>query len=179
MTTLFKPTVYKPLEFIMYSFRQYGQPKLSKPKELKSIKQALTIDYIAGKCKCQVFIHKEDVWVKHRDYFSELLKTHIEDIGTPLNYRAKKYMNKNISSKFIYSDNWGAIILRNEAWLRIKNLYSQIKDGRFQLDIVNDILRQQERLHKLDEYELCCTEMERFWERLVGELYKKLIKYEF
>lgn len=36
--------------------RFYGEPKLKKVKELNSIKQEFSVDYIPKKCKCQVFI---------------------------------------------------------------------------------------------------------------------------
>ena len=54
---LFNP---KPnLQFIQYSVRFYGQPKLPKPKELKGIKQIFSIDYIPTKCKCPIYIKDE------------------------------------------------------------------------------------------------------------------------
>ena len=51
------------LKFEVYSYRFYGEPKLSKPKELKGIKQAFSVDYIPKKCKCQCFIKDNDLWV--------------------------------------------------------------------------------------------------------------------
>jgi len=159
------------LEFIIHSFRKYGQPKLAKPKELKGIKQAFSIEYMTKKCKCPVFIKDDDVWIKHRDYFSPAMKVNFEDTGTSLNYRANKYLGKNINSKFLYDDTWGEIVERQEAWIVIKNLIKEIKSGKFQLDIVKDILRQQEKIHRFDEYELDSSDMARFWEKLVMELY--------
>jgi len=32
---------------------------------------------------CQVFIPKEDVWIKHRDYFSEAYKPTMEELAGP------------------------------------------------------------------------------------------------
>lgn len=163
---------YSPITFSIHSARVYGQPKLTKPKELKGVKQILSVDYIPRKCRCPVFIKDDDVWVKHNDYFSQVMRTATDDIGTPMVYRAKKYLRQERKKKFIYDDNWASIVLRNEAWLRIENLHKQIKEGKFQLDIVRDIREQQEKAHGFDECELCCTDMERFWERLVMELVK-------
>ena len=83
----------------MHSFRKYGQPKLDKPKELKGIKQALSVDYIPKKCKCQVFILDKDIWIKHGDYFSPSMK--VEEIGAPLDYLVNKYTDKTKGKKFI------------------------------------------------------------------------------
>ena len=160
------------IAFQIYSMRFYGQPKLSKPKELRGIKQAFSVDYVPGKCKCQVFVKGNDVWVKHRDYFSNPMPILAEDLGTPLAYRAKKYLNKNMSSKFIYDDSWGSIVLRNEAWLVVKNLYRQVIEGRFPLDILKDIREGQERSHGFKLGDLMCTDMERMWERVISELIK-------
>lgn len=156
----------------IHSFRKYGQPKLDKPKELKGIKQALSVDYIPNKCKCQVFVLGDDVWVKHGDYFSPSMK--VEEIGAPLDYLVNKYTDKTKGKKFVYGDAWGDIIERQEAWIRIDNLMSEINSGKFELDIVNEIRSQQEKYHGFDEYELCCSDMERFWEKLVNGLKKEV-----
>lgn len=112
----------------IYSYRLWGQPKLKKPDELKGISQSFTVDYIANKCKCQCFVKDNDLWIKHRDFFSLLHKSDAEDCGTPLNHRLKKYFgeNKSYLDKFIYSDTWGSIVLRNEAWIVFRNLKDTI-----------------------------------------------------
>lgn len=61
--------------------RFYGQPKLKKSKELKNIKESFTVDYIPKKCKCTVYIVNNDIWVKHRDYFSSSVELEDDDIG--------------------------------------------------------------------------------------------------
>jgi len=144
---------------------------LPKPTELKGIKQLLSVDYIVNKCRCQVFIKDNDIWVKHRDYFSpSFIPSDFKDIGMPLEHRMKKYFDKDRKSKFIYSDCYGSIILRSEAWIVIKNLATEIKNNVFELDILNELLRQQEIIHNFDKYKLCCTDMERFWEKVIREV---------
>lgn len=160
------------MRYKIHSFRRYGEPKLKKPKILSGIQQAFSVDYIPGKCRCQVFIKGEDVWIKHKDYFSETYEPTMEELGMPLNYYAEKFLGKDRPKKFAYEDAWGAVVLRNEAWIVIEGLMKEIKSGRFQLDIVREIREQQERLHEFEKYELVSTEMERFWERLVAELCK-------
>lgn len=145
---------------------------MTKPRELKGIKQVMSIDYIAKKCRCPIFILGDDVWIQHNDYFSESMKLSSEDTGMPLGYLAKKHMSKDKKQKFVYANAWGDIVLRNQAWLRIHNLLKQIQEGRFQLDIVGDIREQQEKLHGFEELELCCTDMERFWDSVVKGLYE-------
>lgn len=164
----------KDLEFIQYSMRFYGQPKIEKPKELSNIKEVFSVDYIPKKCKCPVYIKDNDVWIKHRDYFSSSMKTSIEDEGTPLEYRSKKYLGKDRSSKFIYPDNWGEIICRNEAWICIKNLLHRLRIGDSELKLIQQILRHQEKVCGFLEYELQDSDMERMYEQLIS----KLIDYE-
>ena len=92
------------------SYRFYGQPKLAKPSELKGIKQSFSADYIPKKCSCPCFANGDDLWIKHRDFFSASHRpSDPKDNGTPLIYRAKKYFNMDLSSKekFIYADCWG------------------------------------------------------------------------
>ena len=163
------------LKFVLYSYRAYGDPKLKKPKELKGIKQAFSVDYIRGKCRCQVFIEGNDIWIKHRDYFSPSMKLPTEDIGAPLDVLVNKYLDKKKGKKFIYGDAWGAIVLRSEAWIKLENVRYWLREGVFILDVLNELLRQQERLHGWDEYELCCSDMERFLERMLMQVkkYKK------
>ena len=158
------------LKFKIHSFRKFGEPKLKKPKELQGIKQIFSLEYIPKKCRCQIFVKNNDVWVKHRDYFSCEDEPEPHEIGMPLNYFAEKYMGENRPRKFIYEDAWGSVVLRNEAWITIKDLLTDIKSNTFQLDIIREIRRQQEQYHGLEEYSLCSTDMERFWEKLVNEL---------
>lgn len=157
-------------KFYVKDFRRFGQPKLKKPKELYRINPAFSVAY-NPKCMCQVFLEGNDVWVKHRDYFSPSLVAP-EDYGKTLNQLCDKYMGKTRSKKFVYEDAWGDIIARAEAWIRLKNLMADIRTGVFALDIVANILRQQEETHSMEIYELCCTPMERFWEQVIFGLIK-------
>jgi hypothetical protein len=168
MKTLGKNNTSK-LKFEVYSHRFYGESKLPKPKELKGVKQAFSVDYIPKQCRCQCFIKDNDLWIKHRDYFSEVQQPEPHELGMPLNYFAEKYIGKNRPKKFVYDDAWGSVVLRNEAYVRINNLIPEIQSGRFELDIINDIREQQEKYHDFEKYELVSTDMERFWEEIVKE----------
>lgn len=160
------------LNFKEHSVRFYGEDKLSKPKELKGIKQAFSVNYIENKARCQVFIKGNDVWIKHIDYFSPSLEVEPEDIGAPLKVLCDKYTDKNSRKrKFVYDDSWGDIVLRNEAWLCIENLMLQRK-LMHPTDILNQILSQQEEksIFKFDELELQDTYMSRFFENLLNNI---------
>jgi hypothetical protein len=98
------------------------------------------------------------------------MKLPAEDVGRTLGYLANKYCGITKSNKFTYSDGWGSIVLRNEAWIRLKDVLLDIRTGVFALDIVNNICRQQEMACGFDEYELVCTPMERFWEKVIHQL---------
>lgn len=130
--------------------RFYGEPKLTKPKELKGIKQLTSIDFIPNKCKCKIFVKDNDVWILHRDFFSEVVSEH--------DYKFRK--------KFIYNDTFGCVVLRNEAYICIENLMNHTNNRK----IVSCILRQLEQILHFNEYELEPSEWERFFEKVVGEL---------
>ena len=158
-----------PLTCEVASYRLYGQPKLSKPAELKGVKQSFTVDWIANRCKCQCFIKDNDLWIKHRDFFSATHRPNKEDIGTPLVYRAKKYFGKDLSymNNFCYADCWGDIILRNEAWIVFRNFGQVICRDRHQ-PIQNMIKAFSNSdfciKHSISQYDLSNSDWERFFE---------------
>lgn len=159
------------LEFIEYSFRKYGQPKLSKPKELKGIKQSFSVDFIPKKCTCQCFVKDNDLWIKHRDYFSEEL----DDDATfdkPLEYSIKHYgLNSKKGNKFVYPDCWGSIVLRNEAWIVFKNIIPQLK-LQSEYELKYDMLKKfcDGINAKYDDFLI--GDWEKFFEKVVKELNK-------
>ena len=61
-------------EFTLHGIRHYGEPKIKKPIELKNIKPIFSVKYGSKGCKCGVFITGYDVFIKHRDYFSQSIK---------------------------------------------------------------------------------------------------------
>lgn len=165
----FKPSV----QYILYSFRKYGEPKLQKPKELKNIKQSFSVDFIPNKCKCSCFIKNDDLWIKHRDYFSTCYKPNISDIGTPLNYRLEKYFSTKKSSKFIYEDSWGSIVLRNEAWLCFKNIkHIILRNSHNAVAVMLDLMAKNDINMNQNTEELAVWE--RFFENVVKEYKNEL-----
>ena len=154
-------------EYIILSRRCYGEPKLSKPKELKGIKSIGSAVFIPKHCKPQIFVKDNDVYIKHTDYFSYTwLPPKGERTDMPTSYYLKKYFNTDKSEKFIYADCWGSIILRNEAWILIKDIIPFIRTEK---EII--VARKIVKLQKQDKYTPNLTtgaevEWERFWENV-------------
>ena len=157
----------EPLEYEILSFRRHIDPKLAKPKELKGIKPSGKVMWLGDKATCQYFIKDNDVYIKHRDYFSPTY-CKPEDIGTPLEYRLNKYGIKPAKNKFIYPDNWGAIVLRNEAWIKLNNLIPIIRQSSTPRLLGGQISELQRKYHKFTRK--LDMEWDRFWEELCGQL---------
>jgi hypothetical protein len=121
-----------PFTCEVVSYRFYGQPKLAKPAELKGVKQSFSADYIPKKCSCPCFVNGDDLWIKHRDFFSESFRPPAEDMGAPLGYILEKYFPdlKRHTKNFIYADAWGDVVLRNEAWIVFRNFGQVIRRDR-------------------------------------------------
>lgn len=163
----------KPMQYEQYSFRKYGQPKLDKPKELKNVKAVGSAVFVPKKCNPQIFLKDNDVWIKHTDYFSNIWRPPVgERTDMPLSYYANKYFGKSKKEKFIYADNWAGIVLRNEAWLCIRDLiplcnWREIND----VQIAQMILDSQKEKLRFSDIDL---EWERFWENVVKVVRKEI-----
>lgn len=130
--------------------RLYGQPKLNKPKHLKGIKQSGSIKF--SKASCPAYITKDGVYIKHRDFFSQSIS--IPDALTANMIDKKK-------NKFIYNDNFGSVVLRNEAYLLVRGSLSGFKP-----EIVYRLIRETERALRLSEYALENYDWVHFYEQL-------------
>ena len=168
-----------PLSCEIHSYRFYGEPKLKKPKELNKVKQSFSVE-CNPKCKCPVFVKDNDLWIKHRDFFSPSFRPpDTKDVGTPLSYRLKKYFNKNLSEKFMYPDSWGDIVLRNEAWIVFRNFKQAVI--RYRHPIISlekafcntDLLIRRSNIRQQDLY----GEWYNFFEDVVNQ-YKEFINIE-
>lgn len=91
------------------STRRYGEPKLKMPKELKGIKKAGSVPW-NSKCACPVYITPTHIYLKHRDWFSPYIPIHEAVQAGIIDPR---------KNRFIYNDNFGSVVLRCEAWLRM------------------------------------------------------------
>lgn len=163
----------EPLSYERVSYRQYGQPKLQKPKQLKGTKQSFSREYIAKKCNCPCFCVEDDLWIQHKDFFSSSFVSPDEDFDKPVSYLAKKYFNRSKTEKFDYPDGWGSIVLRNEAWILFKNIKSVAKrNNHNQLArlMVDEMMKSDTiAKHNLENY----SEFELQWERFFEYISKK------
>ena len=170
------------MQFAIHSFRKYGQPKLEKPKELKNIKN-FSVDYIPKKCKYEIYVlkDKDEIWIKSKDWFSPDWQPPKDDLGKSVDYYANKYFGYGFKSKFIYSDNWSSIVLRQEAWIIFKGVFKDIEgyDNRrmftrqtpTQIYIKDAMLRCIEKYYNWPEYDLACSDLSRCFESIVKEVY--------
>lgn len=148
---------------------------LSKPKELKGSSKSFTTPHILNpkgtiKSSVQVFIRDNDVYLKIGDYFSPILKTPLEDLGTPLNYRVEKYFGKSIKNKFIYPDNFGDIIIKQQAWIKIENLLSFARNEESQSVTISCLMDKcKEALNEGEDF--VCSPFGRMMEKIVEKIY--------
>ena len=161
-----------PIIFEVHTFRKYGEPKIKKPKELDKIKSCFKADFIPKKCSCQCFKKDNDLYIHHKDFFSEEMKYENSDFGTPLEYRAKKYLNKDKASKFIYNDLWGSIVCRNEAWIVFRNIFSNKKLFTHSCLLARELLKVFSKYHKVSDTYFVGGEWEFFFERIATEVMK-------
>lgn len=89
--------------------RTYGQPKLPLLKELKGIRPVFSYP-LNRKCKCNVYVKGDDIYIKHRDWMSTTL------------YDGKQVEEfQRAHGKFVYNDCYGTVVLRGEAWFKLDN----------------------------------------------------------
>ena len=157
-------------KFSLVSNRIFGELKLKKPKELNNIKQSGNISFCRNKCKCPYFIKGNDIYIKHQDYFSKSFEIPKEDMGASLNVILNKYFNKNKANKFVYSDCWGDVVLRNEAWIKLENIMLFVNDYT-PSQLAYLVCQQQKEYHKFEDD--LDTEWEIFYERLFSKARNK------
>lgn len=142
--------------------------KPTKPKELKGMKPIGTVSFL-NRAACQFFVVGSNLFVKHTDYFSPSYSRD-EDIGTPLEYRARKYGISEKKNKFVYADCWGDIVIRQVAWLKITNIMPLVKRMN-PVQVGMEICRLMCEHHGFNQ--LNDPEWQRFWERATVMLRSK------
>ena len=148
----------QPVQFIVHSSRRYGQPKLSKPSELKGVAQIFSTQFTKN-CKCPCFIAGNDLWIKHRDWNSEEIYNY-QEADIPAWRR-----------KFIYNDFFGCVVLRGEAWLRIANIVNAIKDEH-PLTAKEAIIEAMAAALSIAPLDLCIGDWERFFDSIISQIRK-------
>ena len=111
--------------------RRWGQPKLIKPKACNNKNLLGSVPFGWGESrppKCKVWGSNDTVYVLHRDWFSQSISWEeaiSRGIIEPEQYR----------EKFIYKNNYGGVILRNEAVISfpVPDLTAFVLNTRFKL----------------------------------------------
>lgn len=108
------------MQLEVLKIRYYGEEKLKNPPQIKGIK-SIGLCFIPKKCTFPCYFLDNEVYIKCRDWFSPSLVTGDYEIDSmPLGAKIKKIFGEDKHVKgFIYPDAWGAIVLRNEAWLKL------------------------------------------------------------
>lgn len=151
-----KKLLDKPIpqcRIIFHSKRKYGEPLLSKPKQLKGIKQSFSVEWIAKKCTCPCYICGNDLYVKHRDFESLEIHNHSHEFRR----------------RFVYNDSFGAVVLRGEAWIVLKDFVLDIENNVFIIHIFQNLAEQIVG----DNSAAVLCEWERFFERVIKEYKNK------
>lgn len=150
----------------MLSERRYGEPKLSKPVEIKDICQAFSIPYVYGrqnnvKASNLIYIKGDDIFMKIRDYNSQLFRPHPEFRNAPLSVIVERYFpEKSVRQKFIYNDCWGSVVLRGEAWMCFRHIIPLIKKADLLVSL-NVLINLSREFPYLDsrEWHFCCENL--------------------
>lgn len=168
---------YPHLEYSVHSITSPNKPKITKPSELRGIKQITSIPYIQDRALCGIFLNGNDVWVKHTDYLGTTVDIpHL--VGVPLLTRMKVMGLKPKAKKFIYDDNWGSIVQKKQAWVKISNLNHPMHLKTNEYALSNEILSLLGDTEKLSYESLVDTNMSRFWECVVKKVREYSSKVE-
>ena len=158
------------VEYSILFFRKNGsEKKLPKPKDLIGIKRFANVEF--WRLKCELYRKDNDLYIKHKNFFSEFWNPPTDEIGMPTSYYLNKYFNKSRSKKFIYDDCWSPIILNNEAWIKFSNVFSldYLSDYREFYKILSDKFCEK---HKISQREYCDSEWHFFFENVSKECFK-------
>lgn len=94
--------------------------KLTRPKELKGIKQIGSVTFC--KNKCSVYIVGNDIYMQHNDYFSPIWTPPDPEYRfAPLSVVVNHYFGGHKGKKFIYDDNWSSVVMQIIAWLKFQD----------------------------------------------------------
>jgi hypothetical protein len=127
--------------------RVYGQPKLDKPTMCNNKNLIGTIKFNKS-CTCKVWKDDSTYIILHRDWFSESIS---------IDEAIARGLQGNKRNNFVYNDNWGCVVLRNEALMEIT------ADDLLHTNYINlssELLRRFEKIigveaYSLERYEWC------------------------
>ena len=125
-------------ELEIISKRKWGEPKIKKPQCLRNRKYDRKIQW-NKKRNIDLYFIDNDVILYHPDWYSQSYEPFVKSDFMDTNYYINDWNTYMVprgadpidtrGNKFIYSDNWGGIIMRGEAWIRLKNIVTDCKNG--------------------------------------------------
>lgn len=160
------------VEYSILFFRKNGSKnKLQKPKDLIGVKKFANVEF--WKLKCELYRKNNDLYIKHKNFFSEFWSPPNDDIGKPTSYYLNKYFGGTTREKFIYPDCWSPIIFNNEAWIKFSNVFSldYLSNYRCVYKILSDKFCER---HKFSQKEYYNSEWHFFFENVSKECFKVL-----
>lgn len=133
--------------------RIWGGAKLKKPKPCNNKNLLGTVSWI-NKCQCKVWVDEDIVYVWHRDWFSRWI---------PIPEAEKRGLIDKRKNKFIYNDNFGSVVLRNEAIFsfKIPNLDTPMWILRYQM------IQEFASMMDMDYLDLMHWDWEFFFEQII------------
>ena len=135
--------------------RVYGEPKLKKPKFLNNKNLIGSAKFSQATCK--VWLVEDEVYILHRDWFSSY-------IGRQEAF--EKGLTASFSKKFVYNDNFGSLVLRNEAIIKFK----KPDLNKFIIDNRNSLIEELAEMRKIDIVDLSNYEWEYLFEQVLDLL---------
>lgn len=139
--------------------RYYGQPKLKKNKFLNSKTQIGTISFLR-RCACKVYEYDGFIYIYHRDWFSSYISKE---------EAVRKGIIDKYNRKFVYNDNFGSVVLRNECIFKFEK-----PDTRKPMEINRmKLIKELAEMIGTERTELCCWEWEDFFEQVIDVIKSK------
>lgn len=139
------------MEIIQQRF--YGQPKIKKPKFLHSKTQIGTALFLR-RCACKIYEHGGFVYVHHKDWFSSCISKE---------EAVQKGIIDKYNRKFVYNDNFGSVVLRNECIFRFEKPGTK----EFMLNNRIKLIKELAEMIGAEWTELSCWEWEDFFEQVL------------
>lgn len=134
--------------------RFYGEPKLVKPKFCNN-KNLLGCVEWNKHCGCKLWAYGDKYYLLHKDWFSNFLSF-------------SEAKNRGIidqwNTKFVYNDNFGSVVLRNEALIE----FSREDWYKPTPSMSTNLCLSTEKMLNLDEYSLVHYEWEHLYEQCLN-----------
>ena len=159
--------------------RKWGQPKITKPKELSKVPY-ITFKLYRSKSGCtfKVFTKDNDLYIYWADFFSSDYEPYKDDPKHGENNAwIAKCFNEQFGTSvvlrdrdFLYSDAWSGIVLRNEAYTKCEGFFDFIEQYKYDfITCKNLFLREHEKVFEFEEYTLENTAYS-LWGNLLVEI---------